>query len=116
MTDINELAATVRRWTDDPCAEAMSEHAQGEWVLYDDYETALDALVAECESEAELHRIELHHANAKRSDAEARARRYEELESAAMRLCNVLSWSYGGPETLRALADKIAKDKDDLGD
>lgn len=34
--------------------------------------------------------------------------RYRTLEFAAMRLCNVHKWSYGGPETLEALAERIA--------
>jgi len=34
---------------------------------------------------------------------------FETLQSAAIRLCNVHRWSYGGPETLIALADRIAE-------
>jgi hypothetical protein len=46
-----------------------------------------------------------------RAAAEARLREVEaeknDLMMAAIRLCNVHRWSYGGPDTLRALADRI---------
>ena len=38
-----------------------------------------------------------------------RAEEGREIMFAAIRLCNVHGWSYGGPETLRALADRIAQ-------
>ena len=37
--------------------------------------------------------------------------RYKILQSAAMFLCNAHRWSYGGPETLIALAEQIVESK-----
>lgn len=47
------------------------------------------------------------------SGAQYRALReeFETLQAAAMRLCNVHRWSYGGPETLEALAKRIADER-----
>lgn len=55
------------------------------------------------------------HVRLVREEIERLVKEHEELMFAAARLCNVHKWSYGGPETLEALADHIVSKKDGLG-